>query len=183
MEEVLVNLYILVIGHVADWHSTLANQRKSPLLRFPPELRNRIYEYVCCSLIVTVRPGQKKSAIAPRNTFLATCRQFYYEFMAIFLTRATFDISSALFEMGRINHVKPLHSIKCTQLDFDKAHVIAAYGLVWNKGDWPRIMSGVKRLYVRHEQNDLRGLNINVFKGNILSCFGNSNMQVIFTKV
>ncbi|KAH6638014.1 hypothetical protein C7974DRAFT_451219 [Boeremia exigua] len=92
---------------------TLTNQRNSPLLRLPPELRHRIYQYVFTGHEINISRVQPTidylhyRSSHPPNTFWSThpfrftlnrtCRQLYHEtarLTSLFWTHNTFSGSA-----------------------------------------------------------------------------------------
>jgi hypothetical protein len=96
-------------------HSTELNQRNSPLLRLPAELRNQIYMFAFCNITVDVRSRYENDPIDNQNLIqghrrvvglLTTCRQLHHEALPIFYEYCTFDIfyPSALIVWMRNQH-------------------------------------------------------------------------------
>ncbi|KAL5120140.1 hypothetical protein ACEQ8H_001966 [Pleosporales sp. CAS-2024a] len=88
---------------------TRENQRNSPLLRLPAELRNQIYEEACRHGIIAIKTATKNS---PRHVsvhskkhcggaaLMHTCRQMREEAWDLFLQHTVFDLET------RINRFK-----------------------------------------------------------------------------
>ncbi|KAI4629102.1 uncharacterized protein J4E87_003363 [Alternaria ethzedia] len=73
---------------------TLQNQLDSPLLRLPPEIRNKIYAYACSrtQAVFNNSPRARKS-----TAIISTCSQMHHEAHAIFFAHATLDLRALLF--------------------------------------------------------------------------------------
>jgi hypothetical protein len=80
--------------HIAnEFSSTEQNQRTSPLLRLPPELRNRIYGYVFEPRVSRVIfPSTELGYTTWPLTTLGACRQIRYEASPICFANITFDL-------------------------------------------------------------------------------------------
>lgn len=90
-------------------YSTEANQRNSPLLRLPGEIRNKIYEYTFSGTSVyarNLRPRRKDLRPHP-SLVLLTCRQIRHEATARFYNFTTFvfeqceDVCYLVGQVGR----------------------------------------------------------------------------------
>jgi hypothetical protein len=85
----------LVVRYKLTSNSSQDNQRRSPFLRLPPELRNQIYELAIGAHVICVYPSwylKNKQESLP--TLLHVCRQTRAETAIRFFSNASFEIES-----------------------------------------------------------------------------------------
>lgn len=127
-------------------NSTIENQRTSPLLRLPAELRNKIYEYALSGDVRVCFPGtcdecwQKIHEPPPRHfggciSLLQTCRQAYTEAKLLPFTLDTFSDSTSdlIHYLGYKFEEWQLNAVTSVKVCVEPYHVglMHEHGTLW----------------------------------------------------
>ncbi|KAF2833656.1 hypothetical protein CC86DRAFT_461962 [Ophiobolus disseminans] len=142
---------------MADHQTIMAhNQRNSPLLRLPAELRNSIYQYALSSSKVVVHlplgdPLYRGSRLPVSLRFLTTCRQIYHETRDIFWASATFEFRDHCHLHEFVEHIAaPKKTALITSIEIN---VATAYGF---KNEVPAVKDSLPSLQRVHVQRPLK---------------------------
>jgi hypothetical protein len=175
--------------------SFIANQRNSPLLRLPAELRNRIYELVFDGTAIRViKPTMRVrvsgfcalSSVPPTKSFSLqhSCRQIALEAFGLFVPYATFEldfkwnIDTLLEKLGP----QKCHIITSIRLSQDLAIYLPDMPWAWSwmaprtrVGEFP----GLKRVYVSGVDAYLSEFMRGKMAAAVRNCFGIAHLNVI----
>ncbi|KAF2030026.1 hypothetical protein EK21DRAFT_112319 [Setomelanomma holmii] len=98
------------------------NQRDSPLLKMPPEIRNRIYDFALGGLTFRLQPNDDNEKVANETksknaiALLAVCRQLYAETAVLPTSLNVFSSHSPIAIHSWTNAMRPANRASVTNL-------------------------------------------------------------------
>ena len=171
--------------------STLQNQLKSPLLRLPAEIRNKIYTYVALSTTIKVTGTfDRDQHSQPYTLYLRapglarSCKQIHHEATTLLYSLATFDITkhstTFLLERGFNRNI-------CSLVTSIRVSGILAFSVMSKSDSVTRsfrmnttpagYLPGLKRVYVQKIYWDWKNLKDPAALRNWL---GDESLEIIF---